>query len=125
MRLKFLLFLSILVVNFNVLAICIHNETDYKLSYEIQNKNVLSPPCIKFYSGELEPQQKKCFAHSSAEGRDWQIFRKDMIEINKLTNEGGSFRVCTKLVEGILNTLRVSYLSFDSSWWCLDREDDR
>ena len=102
-------------------AVCIDNQTEFTLHYVIQNKNMgCSQPKIKHYSGDLTAKSKRCFAHTREEGRDWQIYRKDVIDITPLP---GSTLVCHKKVNGILNTLQVTYHDWNSRWWCLDDSD--
>jgi hypothetical protein len=105
-------------------AICIKDDTEFKLHYTIENKNVGCPvPRVKFYQGTIKPKEKKCFAHSSKEGNDWKIYRKDIITIEKINKDGSRQMACRKLVEGILNTLEVDYHAWNNKWWCLDNSD--
>lgn len=120
--------LGILTLCFGVTsasAICVKNETDFNLYYEIHNKNVgCCVPKVKFHNGLLSKQQTNCHAHSRAEGDDWKIYRKDLIKVyhvDPVTSK--KTQVCNKTVNGILNTLEVSYLEGHNSWWCLDRSD--
>ncbi|KTC84861.1 hypothetical protein [Legionella brunensis] len=107
-------------------AICVDNDTDFQLYYEIVNKNTGCPvPKVKFHSGILQAHQKACHAHSQAEGDDWKIYRYDDVTIFKINNQGEKERACFKAVTGIINTLQVSYHPWSNTWWCLDRTDDR
>ncbi|CEK11466.1 hypothetical protein [Legionella hackeliae] len=109
----------------NAHAICVHNETEFQLYYEINNQNTHCPiPKVKFHSGVLQPNQKTCHAHSQAEGDDWRIYRFDLIKVYKINSQGEKEPACTKTVDGILNTLNVSYHPWSNTWWCLDRNDD-
>lgn len=81
-------------------------------------------PKIKFHSGFLSSNQKNCHAHSSRDGEDWKIYRKDLIKIYKIDSASNQkILICSKKVNGILNTLEVSFISGPDSWWCLDRSD--
>ncbi|WED43570.1 hypothetical protein [Legionella cardiaca] len=112
-----------LIANAN--AICVTNETEFQLYYEINNQNTgCSSPKVKFHSGILQPNQKNCHAHSQNEGDDWRIYRYDLIKIFKINSQGEKETACVKTVEGILNSLQVSYHSWSNTWWCLDRNDD-
>jgi len=105
-------------------AVCIKNQTNFSLHYIIDNKNIRCPqPKVKHYEGTISANSKKCFAHSRADGNDWQIYRKDIITIDKLGTPG-AIRVCKKNVNGILNTLEVDYHAWSDKWWCLDNSDD-
>lgn len=111
----------LMVVSGQVQAICVKNKTDLQLFYEIRNGNSapLPVPKVKYYEGVLESTQKNCHAHSSND-KDWRIYRSDNIKIYKI-DKGKKQLVCTKHVEGILNTLKVYYSV--GTWWCLDRND--
>lgn len=126
MKLKTILFvgaLNLVAVSFNAQAICIKNDTDFSLYYEIHNQNTgCSQPKVKFYKGVLERKEKKCYAHTQ-DDPDWVIYRHDQIEVYKIDKSGAHLPACNKLVPGIINTLEVSYLDFNKSWWCLDRTD--
>lgn len=125
MKLKtiFLFTVNLLVVPFNAQAICIKNETNFPLYYEIHNQNMRCPiPRIKLHTGIVNKNDKKCHAHTT-DDPDWTIFRFDQINIFKIDENGTQIPVCNKEVQGILNTLNVSYFEFDNSWWCLDRSD--
>lgn len=102
-------------------AVCVVNDTDFKMYYEIENRNTGCPiPKERFHSGYLNAHEKRCHAHSSAEGDDWKIYRKDVITVYKIDGDQRQ-RACYKSVEGILNFLEVSYLA--NQWWCLDKSD--
>ncbi|WP_131783763.1 hypothetical protein [Legionella gresilensis] len=120
---KFLLtFFSLLAFSAN--SICIKNQTDFSLYYEIQNQNTHFPiPKVKFYSGIAEPHQQKCHAHSQVEGDDWKIYRFDNIKMFKTNNYNEHTLVCSRQVEGILNFLEIDYQPWSNQWWCLDRSD--
>lgn len=110
----------------NAHAICVDNQTDFQLYYEIINQNSGCPsPKVKFHSGILQSKQKICHAHSKAEGDDWKIYRHDTIKILKINERGEKESACIKNVDGILNTLHVDYQAWSNTWWCLDRDDDR
>lgn len=106
-------------------AICVKNDTDFDLYYEIFNKNTGCPvPKEKFHNGTLSKNQKNCHAHSPKDGDDWKIYRKDLIKVYKFDIKANKKEiVCNKQVNGILNTLEVSFISGPNSWWCLDRSD--
>lgn len=115
-----LLFMVMTVVSNICLAICVENQTDFKLHFDIQNQNRgRCTPRVKHYAGTLKPKQKKCFAHDTNDP-DWSFFRYDRIIVDKVDD---GYRACNKMVTGILNTLEVSYLPYSQSWWCLDRND--
>lgn len=106
-------------------AICVKNETDFNLYYEIYNLNTGCPvPKVKFHSGILHGQQTKCHAHSPNDGDDWKIYRHDLIKIFKINKNNERVRACEKNVMGILNTLEVNYHDWSDTWWCLDDSDD-
>lgn len=101
-------------------AVCVINETDFKMYYEIENHNTGRPvPKERFHSGYLQAHEKRCHAHSAADGDDWTIYRKDLITVYKLDQNQRQL-ACRKAVEGILNYLEVSYAD---QWWCLDKSD--
>ncbi|QRN03614.1 hypothetical protein GH742_06910 [Legionella sp. MW5194] len=122
MKLTAKLLLPLLSLHFaSAQAVCVTNETDFKLYYEIQNQNTGCPvPKERFHSGYLNAHEKRCHAHSQSEGDDWKIYRKDVITVYKMDQNGRQL-ACNKQVEGILNFLEVSYLA--NRWWCLDRSD--
>lgn len=104
-------------------AVCIKNQTDFSLHYKIDNKNLRYPiPKVRHYEGTIEAKTKKCFAHSRSDGNEWQIYRKDIITIDKI-GSSGLITVCKKNVNGILNTLDVDYHAWSDKWWCLDNSD--
>lgn len=106
-------------------SVCVKNNTEFKLYYEIQNQNTRCPvPRLKFHNGFLDSNQMKCHAHSAGEGDDWQIYRHDLINILKVTEKGEQLPVCTKKVDGIINILEVNFSSWSSTWGCYDRHDD-
>ncbi len=79
-------------------------------------------PKIKFYKGTLERGAKKCYAHTR-EDPDWVIYRNDQVDVYKIDKNGVHLPACSKFVQGIINTLNVSYNAFYNTWWCLDRSD--
>ncbi len=98
-------------------AVCIDNETDLQLSYEIHNKNTGCPsPSEKFHSGILQARETRCHGE---EGEEWKIFRFDQIEVSY-----GSMRVCSKNIHGIINRLQVSHDDWSDTWWCLDKHQE-
>ncbi|MGQ3889981.1 hypothetical protein ACQUW5_13240 [Legionella sp. CNM-1927-20] len=120
---KFLLALLYLFT-FSAYAICIKNQTDFSIYYEIQNQNTHFPmPKVKFYSGVVESHQQKCHAHSQDEGDDWKIYRFDNIKIFKINENNDHKLACSRQVEGILNFLEIDYHPWSNQWWCLDRSD--
>ncbi|MDP1602211.1 MAG: hypothetical protein Q8M03_03015 [Legionella sp.] len=108
---------------FKAQAICVKNETEFSLYYEIENKNYYPAPKVKFHSGIVLGNQQKCHAHSKADSDDWMLYRHDFIKIFKIDEQSGQERVCARKVDGIMNTLEVSYQPQANKWWCLDRSD--
>lgn len=105
-------------------AVCVKNETDFNLYYEIYNQNTNRVPKERYHDGTLSKNQKNCHAHSAQEGDDWTIYRKDLIKVYKVRSDTNQKElVCNKHVNGILNTLEVSFISDPDKWWCLDRSD--
>lgn len=102
-------------------AICIKNQTNCKLYYEIQNNNMGCPaPKERFHSGIVTAHSQKCHGHDSENDDDWQIYRKDYVKIFKIEDNNTQTPVCARKVEGILNFVEVDYVS---RWWCLDASD--
>lgn len=126
-KIYFLIAFSIGCLSNTAQAICVENQTDFKLYYEIHNKNTgCNSPKVKFHDGFLSSNQKNCHDHSPKDGEDWKIYRKDLIKVYKIDSTSNQRQlVCNKMVEGILNTLQVSFLSSPDSWWCLDRSDSQ
>ena len=115
--------LNLIAFPFSAHAVCIKNSTNFSLYYELHNQNTgCSQPKVKYYAGVLKQNEKKCYAHTK-DDPDWVIYRQDQIEVYKIDKNGSHIPACNKLVPGILNTLEVSYLDFNNSWWCLDRTD--
>lgn len=106
-------------------AICVKNDSPFMLYYEIFNKNTGFPsPKEKFHSGLLLANHKGCHAHSNQEGDDWKIYRRDFIQVYKYEPSLNTKElICSKQVDGILNTLEVSFTIGAYRWWCLDRRD--
>lgn len=116
------LILLIVILLFSITeaqAICIKNETDMQLYYEIQNKNIHCPyPRVRFHSDTVQANQQKCHAHSPQDGDDWKIDRIDSIKI--MTKKNGQV-VCRRVVEGIRRYLIVVYQPWvEHPWSCWD-----
>lgn len=119
------LFACLFFSTFTAQSICVQNDSDFKVFYEIYNRNTREPiPKTSFHNGFLESKQRKCHDHSAEEGDDWKIYRYDFIKIFNVSEFGEQQQACTKLVEGIINTLEISYSPWSSTWWCLDRGSD-
>lgn len=119
-----LLALPLALLSFNnAQAICIKNESEFPLYYEIHNKNPCEGrPKIKEYKGTLKHNEEHCYAHTQNDP-DWNLYRRDDVNIFKIDQNGAQTLACNKRVDGILNRVDVSYIEQYNQWWCLDRHD--
>ncbi|MBL7481848.1 hypothetical protein IZU94_17940 [Legionella sp. 27fs60] len=123
-KIRNVIILCSVIASFHVQAICVKNITHFSLYYEIENRNTQSPvPKVKFHSGIVNSNEKKCHSHTDEPGDEWKIYRFDLVKIFKVEENGEKVLACYKLVEGIANRLDVRFHKRDNSWWCLDKDD--